>query len=51
MGGRMSGRRWDQLGVPHKAGQCVDVVDLRADGEPADEASDGITGWIRKQAV
>ena len=33
----MSGGRWDQPGVPHKGWQCVDVVDLRADGGPADE--------------
>jgi hypothetical protein len=33
-------REWksmDQPGVPHKGWHCVDVVDLRADGEPADE--------------
>ena len=33
----MSGNRWDQSGVPHKGWHCVDVVDLRADGESADE--------------
>ena len=33
----MSGGRWDQSGVPHKGWDCVDVVDLRADGGPADE--------------
>ena len=33
----MSGNRWDTAGVPHKGWTCVDVVDLRADGEPADE--------------
>lgn len=33
----MNGNRWDQPGVPHKGWHCVDVVDLRADGEPADE--------------
>lgn len=33
----MSGNRWDQAGVPHKGWHCVDVVDLRADGEPADD--------------
>lgn len=33
----MSGSRWDQPGVPHKGWHCVDVVDLRADGGPADE--------------
>lgn len=33
----MSGNRWDQPGVPHKGWHCVDVVDLRADGESADE--------------
>ncbi|WP_047835787.1 MULTISPECIES: hypothetical protein [unclassified Cupriavidus] len=33
----MSGSRWDQPGVPHKGWHCVDVVDLRADGEPADD--------------
>ena len=33
----MSENRWDQPGVPHKGWHCVDVVDLRADGEPADE--------------
>src|SRR6218665_2618447 len=33
----MSAGRWDQLGVPHKGWRCVDVVDLRADGETADE--------------
>ena len=33
----MSGKRWDQPGVPHKGWHCVDVVDLRADGESADE--------------
>ena len=30
----MSGGRWDQSGVPHKGWDCVDVVDLRADGGP-----------------
>lgn len=34
----MSGNRWDQPGVPHKGWHCVDVVDLRSDGEPAEEA-------------
>ncbi len=33
----MSGNRWDQPGVPHEGWHCVDVVDLRADGESADE--------------
>lgn len=33
----MSGNRWDQPGVPHKGWHCVDVVNLRADGEPADD--------------
>lgn len=33
----MCAGRWDQLGVPHKGWHCVDVVDLRADGESADE--------------
>lgn len=33
----MSGNRWDQPGVPHKRWHCVDVVDLRADGESGDE--------------
>lgn len=33
----MSGNRWDQPGVPHKGWHCVDVVDLRADVESADE--------------
>lgn len=33
----MKGSRWDQPGVPHKGWHCVDVVDLRADGGPADE--------------
>ncbi len=33
----MSGSRWDQPGVPHKGWRCVDVVDLRANGEPADD--------------
>jgi hypothetical protein len=33
----MSGNRWGQPGVPHKGWHCVDVVDLRADGESADE--------------
>ena len=33
----MSGSRWDQPGVPHKGWHCLDVVDLRADGGPADE--------------
>ena len=33
----VSGNRWDQPGVPHKGWHCVDVVDLRADGESADE--------------
>ncbi len=32
----MSGNRWDQPGVPHKGWHCVDVIDLRADGESAD---------------
>jgi len=36
----MSGNRWDQPGVPHKGWHCVDVVDLRADGESADETDD-----------
>ena len=33
----MSGNRWGQPGVPHKGWHSVDVVDLRAEGEPADE--------------
>lgn len=33
----VSGNRSDQPGVPHKGWHCVDVVDLRADGESADE--------------
>jgi len=33
----MNGNRWDTAGVPHKGWTCVDVIDLRADGEPADE--------------
>lgn len=33
----MSGNHWDQRGVPHKGWHCVDVVDLRADGESADD--------------
>ena len=33
----VSGNRWDQPGVPLKGWHCVDVVDLRADGESADE--------------
>jgi len=33
----MSGSRWGQPGVPHKGWHCLDVVDLRADGGPADE--------------
>ena len=33
----MSGSRWDQPGVPHKGWHCVDVVDLRANGERADD--------------
>jgi hypothetical protein len=40
----MSGTRWDQPGVPHKGWHCVDVVDLRADGEPADEIQDAFWG-------
>ena len=32
----MSENRWNQPGVPHKGWQCVDVVDLRAEGETAD---------------
>ena len=35
----MSGNRWEQPGVPHKGWHCVDVVDLRADGESADETN------------
>ncbi len=35
----MSGSRWDQPGVPHKGWHCLDVVDLRADGGPADETN------------
>lgn len=34
----MTGNRWDDPGVRHKGWRCVDVVDLRADGGPADEA-------------
>ncbi|MEI7038226.1 hypothetical protein [Fulvimonas yonginensis] len=33
----MTANRWDTAGVPHKGWTCVDVIDLRADGEPADE--------------
>ena len=29
----MSGNCWNQPGVPHKGWHCVDVVDLRVDGE------------------
>lgn len=35
----VSGNRWDQPLVPHKGWHCVDVVDLRADGESADETN------------
>lgn len=31
--------RWDQPGVPHKGWNCVDVVDLRGDGESAEETN------------
>ncbi len=31
----MSGNRLDQPGVPHKEWHCVDVVDLRVDGDLA----------------
>lgn len=33
----MSGNPWGQPGVSHKGWHCVDVVDLRAGGESADE--------------
>ena len=33
----MSGSRWDQSGVSHKGWHCLDVVDFRVDGEPADD--------------
>jgi hypothetical protein len=33
----MTANRWDQSGTPHKGWLCVDVIDLRSDGEPADE--------------
>lgn len=35
----MSGSRWNQLGVPHKGWVCVDVIDLRANGESEAEAN------------
>lgn len=34
----MSGNRWNQVGIPHKGWACIDVIDLRANGESADEA-------------
>ena len=33
----MSGNKWDQAGLPHKGWNCIDVVDLRADGETAEK--------------
>lgn len=29
----MNDNRWDQQGIPHKGWNCVDVIDIRADGE------------------
>lgn len=33
----MSGTHWNQAGIPHKGWQCVDVIDLRGDGESAED--------------
>ena len=33
----MSGAHWNQEGIPHKGWQCVDVIDLRGDGESAED--------------
>lgn len=30
-------RRWDQEGIPHKGWRCIDVIDIREDGTPAEE--------------
>ncbi len=32
----MSDNRWDQQGIPHKGWNCVDVIDIRADGDARD---------------
>ncbi len=34
----MSYNRWDQQGIPHKGWNCVDVIDIRADGEAVNES-------------
>ncbi len=31
------GNLWSEPGVPHKDWSCIDVIDLRANGEPASE--------------
>jgi len=33
----MGDNRWDQEGTPHKGWTCVDVIDLRAEGQSAEE--------------
>lgn len=33
----MSGNKWDPSGLPHNGWNCIDVVDLRAEGETAEK--------------
>ena len=39
------------MGVPHKGWRCVDVVDLRADGESADETDYATCQMCGKQKI
>jgi hypothetical protein len=34
----MSDNRWDQQGIPHKGWNCVDVIDIRADGDAVNKS-------------
>ena len=47
----VSGNRWGQSGVPHKGWHCVDVVDLRADGESADETDYATCQMCRNEKI
>lgn len=33
----MTGNRWSSAGIPHKGWTCVDVIDLRANGEQPED--------------
>lgn len=33
----MAGSKWNAVGLPHKGWVCIDVIDLRADGDSVDD--------------